>query len=276
MISLLKPFNGSSYMQQVRVTNSQWNRLIANPMVLDDKHKAPLMIFGSLADYVEIDKESGQPRCTAANIEEIYALPIDIDNGCTMEMFERDFHKYSYQLYTTYSWHNGKEGDRFRVFFPLREPIKVKWLEGPVKRYLLDFFSMADPSCFDKGHWQVLPCVGGRDKPYRYVQHQGELMSFAHHKFEEMWTEWKEESHWRREIAEADRDPSANHTGALNYVQKIFDETMEGERDRTVFSKIMWLKDTVGCDYNEVICLQPPRGFDNEYIEKVNRIYGYK
>lgn len=273
MISLLKPFNGSSYMQQVRVTNSQWNRLIANPMVLDDKRKAPLMIFGSLADYVEIDKDSGNPRCTAANIEEIYALPVDVDNGCTMEEFERDFHRYSYQLYTTYSWHNGKDGDRFRVFFPLKEPIKVKWLEGPVKKHLLSLFSMADQTCFDRGHWQVLPCVGGLDNDYRYVQHQGETLSFASENFEQMWKEYREDFHWKREIAEADRDPSANHTGALNYVQRIFDETVEGSRDRTVFSKLMWLQ-SLGCTYNEVICLRPPMGFENEYIAKVNRVYG--
>ena len=274
MISLLKPFNGCSYMEQVRVTTEQWNRLIKNPLVIDDKHDAPLMIFGSMADYVEIDKESGQPRCTGANIEEIYALPVDIDNGCTMEMFERDFHKYSYQLYTTYSWHNGKEGDRFRVFFPLKEPIKVKWLEGPVKQYLRNLFSMADQSCFDRGHWQVLPCVGSRENDYRYVQHQGELLSFAHKDFAKMWEEYKEEAHWKREIAEADRDPSSNHKGALQHVQQVFDVTYEGSRDRTVYSKIKWLRDDVGCTYDEVICLRPPMGFEREYIDKVNKMYG--
>lgn len=275
MIALFKPFNGSSYMQPVRVTRDQWNRLIANPMVLDDKKKAPLMIFGSMAEYVELDNESGKPRCTGANIDELYALQVDVDNGTTMEAFERDFHRYSYQLWTTYSWHNGKEGDRFRAVFPLKEPIKVKWLEGPVKKHLLSLFDMADSTCFDRGHWQVLPCVQSRDKDYRYVQHQGELLSFASENFEKMWEEYREDFHWKREIAEADRDPSANHTGALRFVQKVFDSTTEGSRDKTVYSKIKWLQ-SIGCTYNEVICLRPPMGFENEYIAKVNKEYGYR
>jgi hypothetical protein len=276
MIALLKPFNESSFMRPIKVTKDQWNRLIANPMVLEDKHTAPLIIFGNMTPQVELDAESGFPRCIANNVEKLYALSVDVDNGLPMADFERTFHRYAYQMYTTYSWHNGKEGDRYRVVFPLKEHLMIKWLEGPVKRYLLDFFNMADPTCFDRGHWQVLPCVQSREKDYRYVQHQGELLSFAHKNFEQMWKEYKEEAHWKREIAEADKDPSANHTGALNYVQKIFDETTEGSRNRTCFAKIKWLHETVGCTYDEVICLRAPRGYDDDYIKMVDREYGYR
>lgn len=272
MIALLKPHQYSRYMKPIRVTSDQWNRLIATPMIKKNKDKAPLMIFGSMTEQVEIDQDSGLPRCTGANIEELYALPVDVDNGTTMESFERDFHRYSYQLYTTYSWNNGKPGDRFRVFFPLKEPLKVKWLEGPVKEYLLSLFDMADPTCFDKGHWQVLPCVEAEDKPYRYVQHQGELLSFAAQNFEKMWSEYHEDFHWKMEIAKADQDPRQNFAGALNHVQKIFDETQEGSRDRTVYNKVNWLHE-MGVPYDDVISLRPPVGFDEEYVRKVNRIY---
>lgn len=258
------------------MTASEWNHLIANPMVIPEKKQAPLATWGSMVSRPEIDPQSGYPRCTGANIEELYALSVDVDNGLPMADFERTFHRYSYQLWTTYSWHNGKEGDRYKVLFPLKERLKVKWLEGPVKKYLIDFFSMADQTCFDRGHWQVLPCVQSREKDYRYVQHQGELLSFAHKNFEQMWTEYKEDFHWKREIAEADKDQSAKHTGALNYVQKIFDETTEGSRNRTCFAKIKWLHETVGCTYDEVICLRAPRGYDDDYIKMVDREYGYR
>lgn len=276
MIALLKPFNGSTVMRPIKVTKDQWDRLIANPMVLDDKAKAPLIIFGTMTPNVEVDLDYGLPRCIADNVDELYALSVDVDNGLPMADFERTFHRYAYQMYTTYSWHNGKEGDRYRAVFPLKERLKVKWLEGPVKKYLLEFFNMADPTCFDRGHWQVLPCVQSRENDYRYVQHQGELLSFAHKNFDQMWTEYKEDFHWKREIAEADRDPSANHTGALNYVQRIFDETNEGSRNRTCFAKIKWLHETVGCTYDEVICLRAPRGYDDDYIKMVDREYGYR
>lgn len=270
---LIKPYQYSSYMQYCNISTEQWNRMISKPPVIRDKADAPLAIWGKLCKKVEYDLDSHMPRCTGDNIEEIYALPVDVDNGTTMESFERDFHRYSYQLYTTYSWCNGKPGDRFRVFFPLREPLKIKWLEGPVKSYLLSLFDMADPTCFDKGHWQVLPCVAGRDKPYRYVQHQGELLSFAAQQFEKQWKEYHEDVHWKREIAEADRDPNAKHDGALAYVQKIFDSTQEGARNRTVYAKLRWLHDTVGATYNEVITLRPPMGFDDEYTKMVERLY---
>jgi hypothetical protein len=258
------------------MTASEWNHLIANPMVIPEKKQAPLATWGSMVSRPEIDPPSGYPRCTGANIEELYALSVDVDNGLPMTDFERTFHRYSYQLWTTYSWHNGKEGDRYKVVFPLKEHIKVKWLEGPVKKYLIDFFNMADKTCFDRGHWQVLPCVQSRDKDYRYVQHQGELLSFAHENFEKMWTEYKEDFHWRREIAEADRDLGDNHEGALRHIQTVFDSTTEGSRDTTVYKSIMWLKDTVGSSYNEVISLRPPYGFDTEYMRKVDRLYNMR
>ena len=273
MIALYKPFNESRYMQPIRVTRNQWNRLIANPLVFDDKADAPLMIFGSMTENVEIDVESGNPRCIKENIEQIYALPVDVDNGITMEEFERDFHRYSYQLYTTYSWHNGKPGDRFRVFFPLKEPINVKWLVPPVKKILMSLFDMADKTCFDRGHFQCLPCISSKDAPYRYVQHQGEQLSFASENFERLYTDYTEDFHWKRAIAEAVRDPTANHQGALKHVQTVFDNTNEGSRDTTVYAKIMWLKETVGCTYDEILSLRPPVGFDTDYIAKVNRIF---
>lgn len=255
------------------MTASDWNRLIANPIVLSDKKNAPLAIWGSIVARPEIDQYSGYPRCIKENIEEIYALPVDVDNGTTMEAFERDYHRYSYQLYTTYSWHNGKPGDRFRVFFPLKEPINVKWFVPPVKKILMSLFDMADKTCFDRGHWQCLPCVSSKDAPYRYVQHQGEQLSFASENFEKLYTDYTEDFHWKRAIAEADRDPTANHKGALKYVQTVFDNTNEGSRDTTVYAKIMWLKETVGCTYSEIISLRPPVGFDADYIAKVNRIF---
>lgn len=270
---LLKPHQYSTVMAVKNITSEQWAHLIENPLVIDDKAKAPLAIWGKLAEYVTVDPNYNLPRCTAENIDDIYALSVDVDNGTTMAEFEKDFQRYSYQLYTTYSWHNGKEGDRFRVVFPLKERFKIKWLEGPVKDYMLSLFNMADPTCFDRGHWEVLPCVEAVDKPYRFVRHQGELLSFASENFEKQWREYKESSHWKREIAEADKDPNAKHDGALKFVQKIFDETYEGARNRTVYAKLMWLRDTVGATYNEVLTLRPPMGFDSEYIKMVERLY---
>ena len=187
---LYKPINDIRYMVVKSMGANEWNYLISHPYIQYKKDEAPLAIWGKLVDNPELDWESGAPRCIGANVEEIYALPVDVDNGMTMAEFEREYHKYSYQLYTTFSWHNGKEGDRFRAFFPLREPIKTRWLVKPVKDKLIDMFFMADASCFDQGHFQVLPTIQSADKDYRYVQHQGERLSYAHCNFEKMADEY--------------------------------------------------------------------------------------
>ena len=259
-------------MRYCSVTTDQWNRLIANPMVLSSKDEAPLAIWGKMSDRVSIDPESMKPRCTNENVSCIFALQVDIDSGQTIEQFVKDYSRYSFQLYTSYSY-GFKPGDRFRVILPLSEPLYTVHLVPPVKSILHDLFDQCDVTCFDKAHWQILPCVRSDDAPYRYLQHQGELLSFARENFAKIAEEYQESAHWKREIAEADKDPNAKHDGALKYVQKIFDSTQEGARNRTVYAKLRWLHDTVGATYNEVITLKAPAGFDDEYIKMVERLY---
>lgn len=269
---LLKPHRNSKYMTYSTITKACWDSLMANPLVIPNKDEAPLFIWGRMKDMVEIDPVSQKPRCTGDNIGMLYALQVDVDNGCTIEEFERDFGKYAHQLYTT-TGYGIKDGDRFRSVFPLKEPIHTDWLVPPVKQYLCNLFDMCDKTCFDKGHWQIAPCILKEGNPYRYIQRDGMRLSFSHMNFEKMAKEYADDFHWKRAIAEADRDPYENHTGALKHVQKIFDSTTEGSRDTTVYKEIMWLKDTVQCDYNEVISLRPPSGFDEEFRRKVDRIY---
>lgn len=271
---LLKPKKGVDFMVERIVDASWWSQLIANPLVKNSKDDAPLAIFGKPTDTVELNKE-GYMRCIGDNVEEIYALPVDVDNGTTMADFEKDFHRYAYQLYTTYSWHNGKPGDRFRVFFPLKAPIKVKWLVKPVKDKLMELFSMADKSCFDKGHWQCLPCISRKDAPYRYVQHVGEMLSFEYDGFDKIAEEYENDMKAYLKKLEEERNPDEDKTWMLRHTQKVFDETLEGERDKTVYNKLMWLRDN-GFTYGDVMALRPPMGFEREYRLKVNRLFGFR
>ena len=254
------------------MSTERWNRLISCPLVIADKKDAPLVIWGKPTETVELD-DNGYMRCTGGNIEKLFALQIDVDGGFSIPLFERDYHRYSYQLYTSYS-HTFKEGgDRYRVVFPLKEPLYVRHLVKPVKNVLHDMFPMIDITCFDRGHWQIFPCIRERGVPYEYRQHDGELLSFKSENFAKIAEEYSEASTAKRAFAEADRDPSSNHQGALDYVQRVFDETGEGSRNTTVFSKLMWLRDTVGCNCTEVMSLTPPDGFDDEYAKMVQRLF---
>lgn len=271
---LLKPHNMSSYMQYARISAEGWNRLISSPRVAESKDDAPLLIWGSMTETVELDPVSQKPRCTGDNIEKLFAFQIDVDGGYPIESFVRDYHRYAYQLYTSHSHTFKPGGDRYRVILPLKEPLYLRWFCPPVKQVFHDLFDMVDVSCFDKGHWQLIPIVRSKDAPYVYMQHQGEKLSFDCKKLSKMAADYYDAAHWKREIAEADRDPNANHSGALKFVQEVFDKTSEGSRNRTVYAKLMWLRETVGCTYNEVLSLTPPAGFDDEYIKIANRIFG--
>lgn len=261
-----------AHMYKAYISREQWNKLIANPRIILDKHTAPLLIWGRMVDNPE-RANNGYPRCTGDNVGALNALQVDVDDGCKMDEFVKCFHRYKFELYTSYSYGVFKPGDRYRVIFPLAEPIETSWLVPPVKDILMHLFDMCDMSCFDRGHFQIIPCISSKDAPYKFMQHDGELLSFKLENFGKIAMEYSEDFHWKREIAEADRDPNANHAGALKYVQEVFDKTEIGSRDRVVYSKLMFLKDTVGCTYDEVIGLRPPVGFDEEYVAKVNRLY---
>lgn len=271
---LLKPFNESKFMRVANITKSQWNSLISAPLVYEFKDNAPLAIWGRLTDTVEPDEESHQPRCIADNVHSIYALQVDVDNGCTMDEFARDYHRYSYQMYTSYSY-GFKQGDRFRAIFPLAEPIMTRWLVPPVKKILKNMFDMSDESCFDRGHFQIMPVVRAKDAPYIYTQHDGELLSFKHDNFERLADEYDKELDAFKKKLDADRDKDADHTWILNCVQKDFDATLEGSRDITVYCKVNKLI-RYGCSYAEIMSLRPPMGFEAEYVKKVNYIFNKK
>ena len=272
MYLLLKPNQNSTWMCYAPITTERWNKLIAQPYVISDKAKAPLSIWGRMSPTVELDPVAKQPRCTAENVGKLFALQIDVDNGCSIDDFVKCYHRYSFQLYTSYSYGVFKPGYRFRVILPLAEPLETSWLVPPVKDNLIKIFDMVDVSCFDRAHWQILPCISSKDAPYIYMQHQGERLSFARENFEQMARDYQDNAHWKREIRKADYSTNS-HAGALASAQKRLDEAFEGNRNRTMYSVIRWLKDTVGCDEDEVMGLNPPYGMDDEWTKMVLRIY---
>lgn len=271
MYLLLKPHQYSTYMQYAKISRDGWNHLIANPYVIADKDAAPLSIWGRMSPTVDVDPAHNQARCTAENVGTLFALQIDVDNGCTVDEFVKCYHRYSFQLYTSYSY-GFKQGDRFRAIFPLKEALETKWLVPPVKDNLVKLFDMCDVSCFDRAHWQILPCVRAKDAPYKYLQHDGERLSFANENFEKMAEEYKDEAHWRSEIRKADFTTTP-HGGALKKAQQILNDAVEGTRNRTMYSVLRWLKDKVGVDENEVYELVPPAGMDEEFVQMIVRMF---
>ena len=271
MLFLCKPHQHSTYMRYAKIDTISWNKLIASPMVVEDKAKAPLSIWGRMKDVVEIDPVYRYPRCTGDNVGKLFALQVDIDNGCTMDEFVRCYHRYSFQLYSSFSY-GFKDGDRFRAIFPLAEPIETKWLVPTVKTVLVNLFDMCDESCFDRAHWQIMPCIRSIDAPYKYIQHDGERLSFKYENFEQKATEYQDDAHWRKEIRKADYS-TRPHDAALKKAQQILDDAVEGARNRTMYSVLRWLKDKVQIEESEAYELTPPADMDTEFVQMIVRLW---
>ena len=277
MLCLEKPRTYSTFMRLVHVNTDEWNRVIRNPIVRSDKMDAPLLIWGGLSDNVEIDTEYGHPRCTGANISYLKALQVDVDNGCTIDEFVERYARYSFQLYTSYSY-GFKEGDRFRAIFPLQDRFPMKYLTPPVKKALMEFFPMVDSTCFDRGHWQIVPCVRSKDAPYKYIQHLGEVMDLLEVcDYVELTDDYEWEVCTKRSLREADfstRRTPAKHEGALKKAQEVIDNATQGSRNTEIYKILCWLHGTVEIDEDEALSLDFPCDMYEECHGMIDRIWG--
>lgn len=178
MIFLLKPHQYSKHMRPVEVTSEWWKNLVENPPVIKHKDRAPLAIYGTLAQQPELDGESGMPRCTGDNVYSLYAFQLDFDSGLPIEQFCQRYSEYQWTLYTSYSY-GYKPGDRYRICLPLEQPFPCELLQNSrVHKNLVWNFQGVDVCCFDRGHFQILPCIREHGAPYRYIQNKGRPWSF--------------------------------------------------------------------------------------------------
>lgn len=176
MIFLVKPHQYAKHMYPAEITASAWLDLLKDPPVFPDKDRAPLAIYGTMSSSPEGVDVGGmmRPRCTGANVDSIFALQLDYDDGITIRQFAEQYSRYRWTLYTSYSY-GYKPNDRFRVVMPLATPMPCELLESRrVKANLLWNFPHVDRCCMDRGHWQILPCVHAKDAPYMYLQNDGE------------------------------------------------------------------------------------------------------
>lgn len=270
------------YMVHCQVTPDQWMNRLQNPPVMP-KDEAPLVIWGNMADTVEIDPKSRKARCTGANIKSISALQLDYDDGgVTIEQFEHDMSEWKYILYTS-SGYGLKPGIRFRVILPLAEPMLYQHYNPLLREHLEQHFRGADESCFVWGHWQILPVLRQQGQPYIWKQHDGELFDLFSQQFCGMVADkWSEQESQRLLKAEEERKQrmqnsteaaeAARIAGAIRYAQGKIDEATEGTRNRTLWSTLSWLhgKDVPEWDARG---LNVPFDMQREFDGMVRRIW---
>jgi len=173
---LVKPNQYSKTMQYLEAPQGWWDNILVNPPVITDKDRCPLAIFGTPVPNPEHDMDSGKMRCIGANVESLYALALDYDNGMSVEQFKDEYRTIQYSLYSSYSF-GVKPGWRFRVIVPLEKPLPCELLTcKKVKQNLLFNWHDVDECCFDRGHWQILPARNPAGK-YSFCKNRGERWS---------------------------------------------------------------------------------------------------
>lgn len=165
---LIKPkvYSSACYEYEYTGSDHDFYMSLLDTLVTSNKFDTQNIIIGKLVANPQM--MFGEVRCIADNIEYITALTLDYDKQLSMDEFHELFHEYRYYMYTTWSHFKQKrEGgsDRFRVIVPLDKPLYAKFIGLPwLKQPLIDHFRVDDVSCFDRGHWQILPCASSRDE----------------------------------------------------------------------------------------------------------------
>lgn len=222
---LLKQNQFCKHMTPCSITSEDWLRMLREPPVFPDKAKAPLAIYGTMVSNPEPVKVRGiyRPRCTGDNVESIYALQLDYDNGFSIRQFCDHYAKYRFTLYTSYSY-GFKPNDRFRVVLPLATPMPCYLLNNKrVRNNLLWHFPNVDESCTVRGHFQILPCIRAKGAPYLFTQNKdGKLWGG-----DDFWADYdrwvkEDEAEFARRREEAKANPKEVNIDELT--QKMLDE----------------------------------------------------
>lgn len=169
---LLKPNQYSKYMQPYSLDSREFLDMIHSPAAVAEKDRAPLFIYGTVVPSPEPDPETCRPRCTGANVQSIYMLQLDYDSGMGFHEFIRNYDdKFNFAMYSSFSY-GFKQGDRFRVLVPLKQPLDCSVMGQAFTRVMSAEFPGCDPSCFSRGHFQIIPCTRGGAAPYKFAIRQ--------------------------------------------------------------------------------------------------------
>lgn len=287
---LIKPFFMTDAMKASVVTEEKLIDRIKNPIVKDNKEYAPLYVFGTPNfPYLPAEGDPDSARACYDNIKDYEAIVLDFDAGRTVDSFIEDFKdKFKFFLYTSYN-HGYKPTPRFRVIIPLLNPIPMHMLDGGGYRHIMEgMFPDIDGTSFDRGHFQVIPCVRQKNEPnYRYYINQSnklfcitedqikkaDKLVYRLHSQMKMFSEAAQRLHeelYGREWNDDDEEKRIQNQ--LKWAQSYLDTNcFQGNRDICCFEVLKYLSKNGLISY--AYSLSVPSDFQKEWEAKVRRFY---
>lgn len=228
-------------------SSENWLRLIKKPFVCVNKEEAPLGIYGTLVDNPAINPLTLQPQYIGANIASLYFLQLDYDSSISIDEWVADNKNLSYVLYTSHSHGYKGDHDRFRVILPLDKPLDCDMLDYYFKKAMINEFG-CDPSCFDRGHCQLVPVIRDANSPYRWAYNKGTKYSIDWSKVEAERERGHNEIDFQHAAAMFNKKygnpvtEKEEEERMLRWAEKALGEMHEGERNRTSFEILTYLK----------------------------------
>lgn len=269
----------------VTMTTEQWLDIIRRPIIRADKDKGALGIYGTLKESVKPSKYSPREAAYCAdNIDSIYMLQLDYDNGVSIDEFINEHKDLSYVLYTSHSHGYKGNSDRFRVVIQLSEPLKIDSMGPQFKEYMSKLWGV-DPTCFDRGHCQLVPMVRSNDSPYRWHINKGkhyeipwnEINSYVTDfekkcMFEDAMLKWNRK--WYPKPDEPEPDEEEVRRRQMKWAENELSIMIEGSRNSTAFAVLAYLKRNE-FDYDDVEHLSDMVDFDfkEEFDSMVRRMF---
>lgn len=288
---LMKPRTYTDAMKLSSVSEESLIDRIKNPVVDPNKENVPLMVFGKPQfPYIPSQDDPNAARACYDNIMEYTAIQLDFDTGRTIDSFVGDYKdKFKFFLYTSHSHGFKGKCDRFRVIIPLAHPIKMNRLNYGGFRCIMDqMFPDCDPTCFDRGHFQIIPCIrkNGLDKYRYYINNITRLFDIpdamiekydkvvddkirAQRLFGEAVCRLREELYGRKYDEE---DEEKRIQNKLKWAQSHIDtDCFQGNRDICCYEVIKYLLKNGLIEY--AWTLSVPADFQKEWEAKVRRFY---
>lgn len=111
-----------------------------------------------------------------ANVDRWYILPVDVDDGMTIDQAREKWKEYQYILYTSHS--HMKDGvHKFRVFFLLESPVPNR--EFVVrKQAIFDWLGKVDETALSVSHGFYMPSYSKENEQYKVLEiHDGKPLN---------------------------------------------------------------------------------------------------
>lgn len=260
------------------VSPEKWLELLRNPLVEPEKEKAPLGIYGTLVQSPTTLLGTGVPQYLGSNIASLYYLQLDYDSTLSIDEWMADHKALSYVLYTSHSHGYKGDHDRFRVIVPLEKQLDCDMQDIYFKKAMVEEWG-CDPSCFDRGHCQLLPVIREKGATYRFEVNRAHKFSIDWKKVDTI----REKAHLELDFNHAciefarrfmpQRSRSEEEQRMLAWACRQLDDMKEGERNATSFAVLSYLRNQ-GFDYMCVDALAEHVGQDfiGEFMKMAVRI----